>query len=586
MITNFLMLLTSAISWSVAFAQIEKLPTKADATKPFAANKSLANKLDSIFSSFNKNTPGVAVSVLQDGKVLAKKAYGMASLEHGAPFTHNTVVRLPYSEGREFISIAAVLMEQKGLLSLNDKVRKFFPQLPEWSEPVTIYDLLNHRSGFADEWATLLLAQASMTNRFDPSQFLNFLYQQPKPEVEPGKGYMYSNSDFGLLRLILEKASNQNLQQWMKKNLFDPLGMNATLLHDDKDLVIPGFAHQYYRYGKGFKIWSSDKTSPGGNYYIATTVNDLQKWAAAHAEESSKISKAALRLFLNPQLMPGNDKDYVFGYKIKPLGKYEMLTHQGVNERTYISRLKNKGFTVVLLTNQSGASFPFHETILSYLMEINQPPFSNKLFVKENVQYTSEDLQKFTGIYLEADTVTYESYTNKRTEIFELVVVNDSLKLKWGNELFPLEYISWGVFKDLEYPSYIELSKSKADSNKAWAHIHQNNRIINLVKDKAEFWQPTKEQLKDFTGRYYSPHLDVYWTIVLNEQNKLVLKRSAIKDTDMEAHINQSFRIWIDKFLGDSFSSWVRFHADEKGNVTHLTVQDSRLMGHRLDKVQ
>ncbi len=80
--------------------------------------------------------------------MIAKKAYRLASLEHMVPFTHNTVVRLPYSEGREFISIAAVLMEQEGLLSLEDKVRKYFPKLPAWAEPVSIWDLLNHRSGF------------------------------------------------------------------------------------------------------------------------------------------------------------------------------------------------------------------------------------------------------------------------------------------------------------------------------------------------------------------------------------------------------------------------------------------------------
>ncbi|HEU0111378.1 MAG TPA: serine hydrolase domain-containing protein, partial [Flavisolibacter sp.] len=300
-------------------------------------NKSLHNTLDSIFSSFNKTTPGVAVTILQNGKVTAKKAYGLASLEHNVPFTHNTVVRLPYSEGREFISIAAVLMEKEGLLSLDDKVSKYFPQLPAWSEPVTLYDLLNHRSGFADEWATLLLAQASMTNRFDQSQFLNFLYRQPKPEVEPGKGYMYSNSDFGLLRLILEKASGQNLRQWMKLKLFDPLGMTSTLLHDDKDEVIEGFAQQYYKYGKGYKTWTSDKTSPGGNYYIATTVNDLEKWAVVHLDTASIISKAVTKLFRNPQLMPGRDKDYVFGFKEKKLGTHTIRTHQGVNECTYIS---------------------------------------------------------------------------------------------------------------------------------------------------------------------------------------------------------------------------------------------------------
>jgi CubicO group peptidase (beta-lactamase class C family) len=180
-------------------------------TKPI--NKpALDKKLDSIFQEFNNaSSPGYAITIIQNGKAITKKAYGQASLEFTTlPFNHNTVVTIPYSEGREFISIAAALLEQDGKLTLNDKVRKYFPKLPVWSEPVTIQDLLNHSSGFCDEWATLVLTQASMNNRLDVSQFLNFLYNQPDPQVEPGKGYMYSNSDFGLLRLILEKASVKN----------------------------------------------------------------------------------------------------------------------------------------------------------------------------------------------------------------------------------------------------------------------------------------------------------------------------------------------------------------------------------------
>src|SRR6185503_14151647 len=146
--------------------------------------------LDSIFKSFNnKNSPGCAVTILQNGKPIAKKAYGMASIELQVPFSHQSVVRIGYSEAREFISIAAVLMEKDGILSLNDKLRKYFPKLPEWSEPVTIWDLLNHRSGFVDEWATLLLMHGAMFNRFDKEQFFRLLYTQPEPEVEPGNGF-------------------------------------------------------------------------------------------------------------------------------------------------------------------------------------------------------------------------------------------------------------------------------------------------------------------------------------------------------------------------------------------------------------
>ena len=87
--------------------------------------------IDSIYKPFNnKNSPGCAVTVIEYGKLISKKAYGMASIELQASFLHQSVVRIGYSEAREFISIAAVLMEKDGIISLNDKVRKYFPKLP------------------------------------------------------------------------------------------------------------------------------------------------------------------------------------------------------------------------------------------------------------------------------------------------------------------------------------------------------------------------------------------------------------------------------------------------------------------------
>jgi CubicO group peptidase (beta-lactamase class C family) len=90
--------------------------------------------IDSIYKPFgNKNSPGCAVTIMENGKLISKKTYGMASIELQVPFSHQTVVKIGYSEAREFISIAAVLMEKDGILSLNDKVRQYFPKLPEWS---------------------------------------------------------------------------------------------------------------------------------------------------------------------------------------------------------------------------------------------------------------------------------------------------------------------------------------------------------------------------------------------------------------------------------------------------------------------
>ncbi len=303
-------------------------------------NKELEAKIDSLFASINNtDSPGVAVTVMENGKVIAEKAYGMASIEHKVPFTHQTVVRMPYSEGREFIAIAAVLMQQDGILKLDDKVRKYFPKLPAWAETVTLWDLLNHRSGFVDEWAELLLTQANMANRFDRSQFLNLLYNQTTPSVEPGKGYMYSNSDFGLMRLILEKASGKNLPDWLKQRVFEPLKMHSTWMENDPLEIIPNKAIVYMRGARNVTHAPVQKTSPGGNYFVLTTAEDLEKWSAAHADSTTEIAKAAARLLSNVRVLPGKDNHYVVGYSQHKISDQAVVLHEGVLEYNYLTRL-------------------------------------------------------------------------------------------------------------------------------------------------------------------------------------------------------------------------------------------------------
>jgi hypothetical protein len=397
---------------------------------------------------------------------------------------------------------------------------------------------------------------------------------------------MYSNSDFGLLRLILEKASGQNLSRWMEQHMFAPLGMTSTRLHDDKDDVIPGFAPQYYRYGKdGYKTWSSYKTSPGGNYFIATSVNDLEKWALAHKKTGSFISKAATGLFHDASLMPGSDKNYIFGYKIKSLGPHEVFTHQGARNRTYISRTKNPDFTVILLSNSLGEPYPFHESVLAHLLNYEKPVFKNKQFNREKVQYSLEELRQFTGNFLNADTVTYESFVKNRRDEVTLVIHNDSLKLKDYDALISLEYISSGVFKDVDYPTYFEFTRSDNDY-KAKAHSHQKNSVINLIRDTSTKWQPSLLQLQSYTGKYYSPHLDFYWTIELGKDNRLIIKRPTIRDTELHPDTNGEFRINIEYYPDTSYPAWLKFYRDTSGRVTHFVVHHARLLGHEFDKVQ
>jgi CubicO group peptidase (beta-lactamase class C family) len=548
--------------------------------------------IDSTFKSFNKTTPGAAVTVIQNGKVLAKRSYGLASLEHKIPFKHYSVVRLGYSEGREFITIAAVLMENAGILKLTDKIRNYFPLLPSWSEDVDILDIINHRSGLADEWDAFLLTQASMGNRVDVSQFLQMLYNQPKPEVEPGKGYMYSNSDYGLLRLIMEKASGEDLGAWMKKNMFDPLKMYSTLLHSDKEEMIMNRAYNYARLSNGkYVVDMNGKTSPGGNYHIATCANDLEYWAAAHADKNSAIAKAVERLMTNATLIPSFNKahrSYTFGIKIKEENGFTTIAHEGVNSYTYLSYIPSKNITVILVSNGEPVYEMYHKVIHQFLLKTSEKPLLNKKFISSPVRYSPEELKAFTGRYIDEDTIAFESYTRQEKSIVHFIIENDSLKAKLdGGSIVPLEYIRKNVFKAVGFDAYFEFHPT-TNGLDLKTHVYPAFKVHTHIKADILTWKPSKDLLASFAGKYYSKHLDYYWTIIEDGEGNLIIKRPTIADTKIIPERDNTFLIKIEEYAYREAptTGWIRFHSNGNGVVTHLTVSHPRLMHHRFDKIK
>lgn len=562
------------LSTAAAFAQTGKPANELEA------------KIDSIFSNLQApNSPGAAVTVIENGKVIASRNYGFASIEHQVPFTHKTVVRLPYSESREFMMIAAVLMEKDGKLSLNDKVRKYFPELPAWSDQVTVLDLMNHRSGFVDEWATVLLTQNSMANWFDRSQFLNLLYTQPKPEIEPTKGYMYSNSDMGLLKFILEKAAVEPLRDWMKKRMFAPLKMSATRMHDDVLEIVPNMASRYTA-GREVKFARPDKISPGGNYFIATSADDLANWAAAHADANSEIAWATKQLLEKVRLMPGKKNHYIFGRSVETIGGNDAVVHQGVNGYTYMMRVPQKGITVIGTNNEWGGLTENLTRLVKHLLKVPEPEFVKPQFLTKAVPITEAELKKYEGLYLWQELEAWQSSrpVRRTTTVY---VADGVLRFKFLSFETPLTYVGGNKFFFSDgYGAQVEFSKTQDGRDQIVMEFDDGYPAIRKIKESAKPWSPGREQLARLAGRYHSKHLDYYWTIVPGEGEKLILKRPTVADTELVPDGENTFRMLVQDGHGPGgFNAWVTFHVDANGNPTHLTAGFPRLMDHRFDRV-
>ncbi len=547
----------------------------------------LEKQIDSVFKSFNNsNSPGVAVTVLQKGQVIAKKNYGMANLEHKIPFTHESPVRLGYSGGREFMCAGLAVMEAEGLLHFDDKVKKYFPKLPEWSNEVTIQDLLNHGSGFDDEWATLLLMHADMNNRLDKEQFLTFLYNQPEPQVVPHTGYMYCNSDFALLRFIMEIASKQSLPDYLKKQLFEPLGMSSTFMNDSLDQLIPGFAESYDGANGTFYKRIGVKTSPGGNYRMVTTAADLEKWAMAIDNMSSLPSIAFTRLYKNARAIPmiSPERHYVFGHEWHSIDTTTLIKHGGVNQDFYMFRIPSQQISVIGIGNSwisMSMTMQLADSLLpgKSVLKANAP-----VFPAQPVVLNKNELATYEGRYFEQKGIGYSSHLSA-INFYDIKLAGDSLNFYYtSKDSFPMMAFGNALFKDLDYNTLMQFTQSPPDSTLKLQVWTPDGQILVFHREKGKALV-TKSYLQQFTGQFYSPHLDYYCRISLNENGQLIIRRPTLSDKILEPNGENRFLFEMDH-QRDNWYVVAEFTRNKNGTVDGINMQHTRMMHHRFDKVK
>jgi CubicO group peptidase (beta-lactamase class C family) len=555
-------------------------------SQPVVDKQILEQQIDSLFKEINNDrSPGVAVAVIQDGKIVASKNFGMANLEHKVSFTHQTPVRLGYSGAREFMCAGLAMMEADGLLSFDDKVKKYFPKLPAWSANVTIQDLLNHSSGFDDEWATLLLMHADMNNRLDKEQFLRFLYNQPKPQIEPGKGYMYCNSDFALLRFIMEIASKQSLPDYLKKKLFEPLGMSSTFMNDDLSQLIPGFAESYGGANENFYKMVGVKTSPGGNYRMVTTAADLEKWAKAIDDTVSLVAKAFGRLYKYARIIPvlSPERHYVFGHEWHSINNTALVKHGGVNHDFYMFRIPSQHITVIGLGNSwvgMSATMQLADNLLpNKTISKNIAP----IFPAKPVVSNKNELAKYAGRYYEQKSNGHSSHLPS-INFIDMKLEGDSLNYYYTSTAsFPMTAFGNGLFKDIDFNVPWQFTQAHPDSIMKLQGWVPDGSVLVFHREK-EKTLVTQKYLQQFTGQFYSSHLDYYCRILLNENGQLIIRRPTLSDKILEPYGENRFLFEMDH-QRDSWYVVASFTKDRNGKVNGIDVQHQRMMHHRFDKV-
>ncbi len=218
-----------------------------------------STEVDGLFKAVDRNNgPGCAVSVYRSGKKLYEQGYGMANLEYGIPIRPSSAFQIG-SATKQFTAMAVLLLAKDGKLALLDDIHKYIPELPQYEAPVTIQEMLWHTSGLRDIYDLVDLRDRDDDSPLTQGKFLKIIAQQRSLNFNPGTGFLYSNSNYLLLAILVERTSGKQLNRFMEERIFGPLGMSHTILLDKKQWLVPNRAYSYSkdesgRYQNRFQI--------------------------------------------------------------------------------------------------------------------------------------------------------------------------------------------------------------------------------------------------------------------------------------------------------------------------------------------
>ncbi len=269
-------------------------------------------RIDAVFARIDRtDAPGCALGVYRDGTMLYARGYGLADLERRVPITPASVFDLG-STSKQFAAATIVLLAQEGKLSLDDDVRRFIPELPEYERPITIRHLLHHTSGIRDYLGLLRLAGFRFDDVTTPDDALKAISRQRALNFAPGDEHLYSNSGYFLLSIIVERATGRSLRDEAHDRIFAPLGMSHTEYLGSYNDIIPDRAIGYAPAGAGFEA-DMPRWLQLGDGAVWSTVEDLLKWDDNF--RSGRVGGAAMRdtMLTRGRLTSGDTITYAVG---------------------------------------------------------------------------------------------------------------------------------------------------------------------------------------------------------------------------------------------------------------------------------
>jgi CubicO group peptidase (beta-lactamase class C family) len=315
-------------------------------------------EIDRVFADLDRpDSPGCALAVVREGKVAYERGYGLANLEHHVAITPHTVFDIG-STSKQFTAAAIHLLAAEGRLSLDDDVRRWVTELPAYDTgPITIRHLLHHTSGLRDYLELMELTGARFEDVSTDDDALSLLARQKAANFAPGAEWLYSNSGFFLLSIVVKRASGRSLREFAAERIFAPLGMRETHFHDDHTMVVPNRATGYERAKAGGFTIDMSNFEQTGDGSVYTTVEDLVRWDR-NFYDPIVGGRPLIDGLLRPGVLRSREPlKYASGLNIDAYRGLTTVSHGGswAGYRAELLRFPEQRLSVICLCNVSDA---------------------------------------------------------------------------------------------------------------------------------------------------------------------------------------------------------------------------------------
>ena len=514
-------------------------------------------RVDRIFAAYDKpGSPGCALGVIRDGNFVYRRAYGIASLELGVPLSSQSVFYMG-SVSKQFTAASVVLAAEQGFLSLNDDVRKYIPELPDYGNAITLRQMLHHTSGFRDFLTLVDVSGRHESDLHSKEEMLDLVARQKGLNNVPGDEYIYSNTNYFLLGEVVQRATKKSLATFAAENILQPLGMIHTRFYDDHTLVLPGRVPAYGPGSDGSFLvdWSTSYDTVGGGG-IMSNVDDLLFWDRNFYH--NKLGKGTLLKEMQTRgaLNNGKQIDYALGLELGTYRGLPIAEHGGdlFGYATEILRFPGQRFTVVCLCNLSSAAPDnLARKVADIFLESNLQAEASPL--QRSGQSGFSDPSKFAGDYLDPRTHAVYSFTVVQGEL-----------AAWGavlNRLGP------NRFKDLGNGII-----TFGDSSGVMSASLDTNGQTYFAGNRVEELHVNPTALATFVGLYRSTELDTTYNLSL-DMGRLILRNKWNPPLKLTP-------IAEDEFASDLGT--LVFHRDAEHRVSGLSMFSPNARNIQFDK--